>query len=129
MYLLQGLWQRCTTILLEVRYAHTLTHFIQTLTRLCRSFSHCMSAPSLTILLCRLAHEAFITLTFSTHKYHNPPVTKWLLVRLLTLLHTICLTGRKIHQLCNKPLKKGKTYLRYDSIVRTRCHLPHIILH
>lgn len=38
--------------------------------------------------------------------------TKWLMSTLMTLLHTMCLTGRKIHQLCNKPLKKGKTYVR-----------------
>lgn len=44
--------------------------------------------------------------------------TKWLMATLLTLLHTMCLTGRKIHQLCNKPLKKGKTYVRRNSILR-----------
>lgn len=110
-------------------HTDTLTHFMRTLIRLCPSFSHCMSAPSLTILLYRLAHKAFITLGFNTHKYYDPPVTKLLLVPLLTLLHTMYFTGRKIHQHCNKPLKKGKTYVRYDSIVRTRSHLPHIILH
>lgn len=51
------------------------------------------------------------------------------LATLMTLLHTMYLTGRKNHQLCNKPLKKGKTYVRlYNSILRMLSHLTHVKL-
>lgn len=57
-----------------------------------------------------------------------PGTTKWLLATLMTLLHTMCLTGRKIHLLCSKPLKKGKTYVQHDSILRMLSHSAHVIL-
>lgn len=46
-----------------------------------------------------------------TNKTYIPGPTKWFTATVLTLLHTMCLTGRTSLQLSNKPLKKGKTYV------------------
>lgn len=47
-----------------------------------------------------------------THRQLLCPRSKWLLTALLTLLHTVYLTGREIHKFCNKPLMRGKTNIR-----------------
>ncbi len=142
MYLLQGRWHNCTTSLLVVRtqdtHIHSHEHNAHTHTCI---HTHSHTLPEFCPSLLQFMHRLFIDddaerhrfiLTYRTDKHTNrvyiSGTTKCLLATLLTLLHTMCFTGRTIHQLRNKPLKRGKTYVRYNSILRILSHSPVVLL-
>lgn len=98
-------------------HSHTLPEFVPAYCSVCTGF----------LLLMMMQRDTYHT-DKHTNRVYISGTTKCLLATLLTLLHTMCFTGRTIHQLRNKPLKRGKTYVRYNSILRILSHSPVVLL-